>query len=160
TVAAVTKARYMPPWPADPSYSHFIGERVLTKEEIDTIQRWVANGSPAGDVTKTPPPPEFPKESSLGKPDLVIKMRQPVRIPGDNLDHFMVVKIPYEIPQDRFVRAIQFVPGNRKLIHHMNGHIVQYDEHKKDPFQGPYIVDRGPLKTLQESYDVLHLLND
>src|SRR5204863_8610638 len=88
------------------------------------------------------------------------KMQEPVRIPGDNSDHFMVVKLPYEIPQDRFVRAIQFVPDNRKLIHHMNGHIVQYDEHKKDPFEGPYVVDRGPLKTLEESYDVLHALND
>src|SRR5437016_3419025 len=29
TIVAVTQARYMPPWPADPAYSHFIGERVL-----------------------------------------------------------------------------------------------------------------------------------
>src|SRR6476659_7578677 len=43
TVAAVTKARYMQPWPADPSYAHVIGERVLKAEEIDAIQRWAAN---------------------------------------------------------------------------------------------------------------------
>src|SRR6478672_1779273 len=29
-LAAVTKARYMPPWPADPGYSHFADENVLT----------------------------------------------------------------------------------------------------------------------------------
>ncbi len=45
----------------------------------------------------------------------------------------MVIKIPYELPADRYVRAIEFVPGNRKLLHHMNGHIVQYDDKKKDP---------------------------
>ena len=160
TIAAVTKARYMPPWPADPSFSHFIGERVLKSEEIDSIQRWVANGSPAGDPAKLPPPPQFPNGSAYGQPDLVVRMREPLRIPGDNKDHFMVVKIPYEIPEDRFVRAIQFVPGNRKLIHHMNGHIVQYDQLKKNPFEGPYVVDREMLKTLEESYDVIHLLND
>src|SRR4051812_22574415 len=33
--------RYMPPWPADPSYSHFVGERVLTQEEIKLIDEWV-----------------------------------------------------------------------------------------------------------------------
>ena len=66
TIAAVTKARYMPPWPADPLFSHFIGERVLKSEEIDSIQRWVANGSPAGDPAKLPPPPQFANGSAYG----------------------------------------------------------------------------------------------
>lgn len=75
----------------------------------------------------------------------------------------MVIKIPYEIPQDRFMRAIEFVPGNNKLMHHMNGHIVQYDDKKRnpfDPFEGPYAVDRESLRTLEESYGAIHLLND
>jgi hypothetical protein len=122
TIAAVTKAHYMPPWPADPSYSHFIGERVLRDDEIQAIQRWVENGTPEGDPANRPPSPEFHRDSIYGKPDLVVKMKEPLLIPGDNKDRFMVIKIPYEIPQDRFVRAIEFVPGNRKLIHHMNGH--------------------------------------
>src|SRR6516162_5349765 len=80
TVAAVTKARYMPPWPADPSYSHFLGERVLTDNEIQLIQNWVAKGSPAGDPATAPPQPQF-KRSTYGTPDLVVKMREPIRIP-------------------------------------------------------------------------------
>src|SRR5262249_43060298 len=135
-IASVTQDRYMPPWPADPSYSHFIGERVLKDAEIETIKRWAANGTPAGDASKLPSPPRFSKTGVFGKPDLVIKMREPLRIPGDNTDHFMVVKIPYELPQDRFVRAIEFVPDNTKLLHHMNGHIVQYEDKKKNPFEG------------------------
>ena len=43
----------------------------------------------------------------------------------------------------------------------MNGHIVQYDDDKKkNPFEGPYVVDRESLKTLEESYDAIHLLHD
>jgi hypothetical protein len=160
TVAAVTQARYMPPWPADPSYSHFLGERVLRDEEIQAIQRWVENGMPEGDPARRPSPPEFREGSSYGKPDLVVKMKEPLHIPGDNKDHFMVIKIPYEIPQDRFVRAIEFVPGNRKLIHHMNGHIVQYDEKKSRPLEGSTSVDRESVTTLEESYNAIKLLND
>src|SRR5215475_13242965 len=74
TIGAVTQSRYMPPWPADPSYSHFLGERVLTDDDIRTIQRWVTNGAPAGDPAKLPPQPQFPQGSALGKPDLVVKM--------------------------------------------------------------------------------------
>jgi mono/diheme cytochrome c family protein len=160
TIAAVTQARYMPPWPADPSYSHFLRERYLTDEQIAMIKNWVANGEPAGDLAKAPSAPQFPVGSNLGKPDLVVKMRGPVHIKGDNTDRFMVIKIPYELPTERYVRAIEFVPGNRKVLHHMNGHIVQYDDKKKDPSEGPYIVDRADAPKLQESYDALHLLND
>src|SRR6185295_7513978 len=103
---------------------------------------------------------EFRQGSVYGTPDLVIRMKEPVHIPGDNKDRFMVIKIPYEIPQDRFVRAIEFVPGNRKLIHHMNGHIVQYDEKKSKPMEGPTVVNRESLKTLEEAYNAIKLLND
>jgi mono/diheme cytochrome c family protein len=160
TIEAVTQDRYMPPWPADPAYSHFLSERVLRNEDIQTIKRWVENGMPEGDPAKRPSPPEFHQDSNYGKPDLVVKMKEPLRIPGDNKDHFMVIKIPYEIPQDRFVRAIEFVPGNRKLIHHMNAHIVQYDEKKSKPMEGPTVVNRESLKTLEESYAAIKLLND
>ena len=111
TVAAVTQARYMPPWPADPSYSHFLRERFLTDEQIVLIKNWVTNGAPAGDLAKAPAAPQFPVGSNLGKPDLVLQMREPVHIRGDNKDRFMVIKIPYELPADRYVRAIEFVPG-------------------------------------------------
>jgi hypothetical protein len=160
TIAAVTQARYMPPWPADPSYSHFLRERVLTDEQIALIKNWVAGGAPAGDLAKAPPVPQFAAGSNLGKPDLVVKMREPVHIPGDNKDRFMVVKIPYELPADRYVRAIEFVPDKKKILHHMNGHIVQYDDKKKDPFEGPYAVDRAVAPRLEESYHAIHVLND
>ena len=160
TIEAVTESRYMPPWPADPSYSHFIGERVLKDDEIQLIKDWVDNGALEGDPARLPSAPEFSSDPVLGKPNLVVKMREPISIPGDNTDRFLVIKMPYEIPQDRFVRAIEFVPGNRKLIHHMNGHIVQYEEKKKDPFEGPYVVNRETVKTLEESYDAIRLLND
>src|SRR5262245_4327878 len=48
TIADVTQSRYMPPWPADPSYMHFLGERVLTDQEIQLIASWVKTGTPAG----------------------------------------------------------------------------------------------------------------
>ena len=56
TIAAVTKARYMPPWPADPDYSHFLGERILSESDIQSIATWVENGTPLGDPAKAPKP--------------------------------------------------------------------------------------------------------
>ena len=35
----VTQTGFMPPWPADINYSHFVGERVLKKSEIELIKK-------------------------------------------------------------------------------------------------------------------------
>lgn len=137
---AVT-TRFMPPWPADPSYSHFIGERVLTQEEIATIKTWIENKMPFGDSARLPAPPQFYTGSFFGKPDLVVKMQEPVKLEGNGQDNFMVIKLPYEIARDTFVRAIEFVPHQRKLVHHVNGHTVSFDERKKkNVFEGKSVV--------------------
>lgn len=126
----VTGKRIMPPWPADPSYSHFANEMYLTDEQIALIKQWVDEGMKAGDTASLAAPEKINTDLNLGEPDLVIKVPR-IRIPGNNTDLFTVVKIPYEIKQDTFVRAIEFVCGNKKLVHHMNGHLIQYDAAKK-----------------------------
>ena len=42
----------MPPWPADPNYSHFIGEKILTEKEKMILQKWYDQGSIPGDTSK------------------------------------------------------------------------------------------------------------
>ena len=144
-IKAMTAARYMPPWPADPAYRHFVDENVLTDEQIALIGRWVDQGAPRGDRRREPRPPTFPKGSQLGKPDLVVRMPAAFRIPGDNKDRFVSMKLPFAIPQDTFVRAIEFVPGNRKLLHHVNAHLVNYpDGARRNLLRGPWFVEAGP----------------
>ena len=38
TIAFVTKNRMMPPWPADPNYTHFVGEKLLNENQIQLLQ--------------------------------------------------------------------------------------------------------------------------
>lgn len=45
TILDVIQRRYMPPWLPEKGYGQFVGERSLTEEQIDLIQRWVAQGS-------------------------------------------------------------------------------------------------------------------
>jgi hypothetical protein len=160
-LARVTSDKIMPPWPADYNYLHYAGERYLTDKEIKMISDWAENGAPLGDSTKIPPLPELPTNSQLGKPDLVLKMKDVIPLPGDNKDKFLLVKIPYEIPQDTFIRLIEYVPGNRKLVHHVNGHLIQYDfEKKKNPLEGNTYVQEYTGISQEEMYKHINLLND
>jgi len=126
TVAEVTKARYMPPWPADPNYSHFKGEKFLTETQINLIQQWVEEGKQAGD-TQSIKYPELQYYSSLGKPDVVLELPE-IEIQGDARDRFLVVKNLGQILQDTFVRAIEFIPNQKTYVHHVNGFMLNYQK--------------------------------
>jgi len=161
TIVKVTQSGIMPPWPADPDYRHFVAERFLTAFEKEMIKQWVEDGCPEGDTVTHPIPPHFPEGSQLGKPDMVFTLKEPFIIPGDNADHFMVIKIPYELPADTFIRLVEYVPGNRSLSHHVNGHIIQFDfDKKQDVFAGPWFIDREKAGSLDSCYRYLQILND
>lgn len=158
-VRQVTSDRFMPPWPADPTYSSFVGERFLNDEQLALIAAWVEAGAPQGEG-EAPAPPVFPIGSMLGTPDLTFPFRDSVLIPGDNTDRFMVIKIPFELPRDTFVRAIEFVPGNRQLVHHMNGHLLSYDPLKrKDVHAGAHVVPDVD-NTNRSTYETLVIAQD
>lgn len=142
TIVKVTHSGYMPPWPADRSYSSFVGELYLTDTEKALLKKWVDQGAKEGDASIKPKMPEYPVGSQLGKPDLVIHLPKQYNIEGNNKDHYVIMKIPYEIPEDKYVRTIEFVPGNRKRVHHVNGYMVVYDEGKKKSLhEGEYFVN-------------------
>jgi len=160
SIELVTRSRSMPPWPADPTYVHFRGEKILQEEEIAMIREWVSNGAPQGDEKKIPPVPVFPDESNFGKPDMVIHMKKSFFIEGNNKDHFMMMKIPVELPKDTFIRAIEIIPGNKKLVHHINAHWIQYqDGAKKNIDEGETFINTEMMNK-SEAYKKLGLQND
>jgi hypothetical protein len=108
----------MPPWPADPGYSHFIDERILTQNEKDLITAWVNDGALAGDTTLAPDPPLFPTGSQLGVPDLVLTMEQAFTIPGNDSDHYMCFVLPTNLLNAQNISAMEFRPGNASVVHH------------------------------------------
>src|SRR5688572_24183812 len=131
TIVKVTQSGVMPPWPADPEYQHYVGEKVLTTVQKEMIKEWVETGCEEGNPAHAPVVPDYPTGSQLGKPDMIIRMEKPFLIEGNNKDQFMVIKIPYELEKDTFLRMAEYVPGNRKLSHHVNGHIIQYNDQDK-----------------------------
>lgn len=158
-VAFVTRERIMPPWPADPEYSTFLHERYLKDEQIQLIQDWVKAGAPEGDPAMLPALPKFHDPDSEEKPDLVVPMRRRIPIEGNNRDHFYVMKLPFEVSHDTFISRIEFVPGNRKLIHHMNGHLLLYKSNgKKNIYDGEWFVpqDSFDAGTIHEKLKLAH----
>jgi hypothetical protein len=152
--------RWMPPWPADTAYTRFIGEKTLNARQIALIAKWADQGAPVGDTSHLPPLPVYPEGSLLGKPDAVVWMPDTFHIPGDNRDRFMIAKAPFQLERDTFLRAVEFVPGNRRQVHHMNGALVSYAPGAKTrPAEGSAYIDADSTASLN-AYEVLELRND
>ncbi|HNP49033.1 MAG TPA: hypothetical protein PKL85_09355 [Bacteroidia bacterium] len=160
TIGLTVSNRVMPPWPADPEYVHFRNEKVLSQKEIDLFEKWIAEDCPEGDTKLCPSPPEFPEGSQLGHPDLVLKFSKPFLIEGNNKDNFMMMKIPYELPSDTFIKAIEIIPGNKKLVHHINAHLVQYNSGAKKNLNNGEFVVNTELMDKRDAFAKLDLAND
>ena len=117
-IAAATAARVMPPWKAVPGDVEFANARSLTAAEIDTIQRWVADGAPEGDAKLLPPLPRFTEGWQLGPPDLAVTMTEAFEVPASGPDVYRSFVVPLNLDRDVWVRAIDFRPSARAVVHH------------------------------------------
>jgi Flp pilus assembly protein TadD len=119
-IATVTRSRYMPPWKADPDNGPFVGQHPLTDAEIDLLRRWVDGGMIEGDPRDLPAPRHWTEGWRLGQPDLIVTLPQPYTLQAEGTDVFRIFVIPLPVTKTRFVRGLEFRPGNPKVVHHAN----------------------------------------
>jgi hypothetical protein len=114
--AAVTSGE-MPPWPADPTYKHYVKERVMSPTDKAALLDWLNNGMLAGDTTLAPPVPTYGAYQLYGTPDLILNVPT-VTSTATTADHYYCINVPVNITQNRYIRAFEYVPGNAEMIHH------------------------------------------
>ena len=116
-------SRQMPPWHAAPAELEFANARRLSDEEIRKIVAWVDQGTSEGDPKDLPKPPSFSEAWQIGEPDAVFTMDQDYTLETDLVDHYLYFRIPINFKEDRWVQAVEFRPGNRKVVHHAVAYI-------------------------------------
>jgi hypothetical protein len=146
-IERVVRDRIMPPWKPVAGHGEFRDSYGLTDEERSQILEWAANGAPEGDPADLPEKPEAPEgEWVLGDPDLVLEM--PVEYsPPRGRDMYRCFVLPTGIDADKFVSAVDVLPGDRKIVHHIilfldsSGVAEQLDAQDEEPgytcFGGP-----------------------
>ena len=109
----------MPPWKPALGIGDFLGARILSQQDKDTISRWADAGAPEGDATDLPAQLTFPDGWALGQPDLVLSMDQAYSVYAAGNDVYRCFSLPTNLPADTYISAVQIRPGDRTVVHHV-----------------------------------------
>lgn len=115
---SVVEEKTMPPWHATQNFGVFSNDRRLTEEEIAKIDTWIRQGGKPGDLDKAPAPPTFKEGWRLGEPDYIMEFPE-TSIPAGGTDQFRNYPVKVDLPEDKWVSAIEILPSNRKIVHHV-----------------------------------------
>ncbi len=114
----VVESRLMPPWLPEPGVAHFAGDRSLTSEQRGMILQWLSEGMIEGRPEDLPDLPKWPEGWELGPPDLVMSLPSAYVLPAEGRDIYRNFVVPIPVLENRYVRAVEFRPGNAKVVHH------------------------------------------
>jgi len=120
-IREVIRTERMPPWHADPHYGVFKNDRALSAENRKTLVHWVEAGAPRGagrdplaDLKKTWP------EWALGEPNAVLELPR-FAVKASGVIPYQEVRVTNTIGRDVWLRAIDYAPGDRAVVHHILG---------------------------------------
>ena len=109
----------MPPWGLDPNVGEWSNDPTFSKEELATLDTWMTSGMPKGDPKDMPAPLEFHDDWSIGEPDMIFEMPNEIVIPAEGVMDYQYHITEMNIEEDMYVQALEVLPGNRKVVHHI-----------------------------------------
>jgi|TARA_Y200000002_G_scaffold369519_1_gene363737 hypothetical protein len=116
----VVMTKRMPPGQIDPHVGMPIKDVAgLTIEEKQKLIQWIDQGSPRGEGPDLLTALEFDDpEFSLGEPDIVLDVT-PQAIPATGVIDYRYVPVELNLDKDVWVSGIEFLPGDRQVLHHV-----------------------------------------
>jgi len=120
-IREVLLTKRMPPEQVDPAIGHFENARYISEEDLQTLVHWIDAGAPRGMIASDPLAElSFPDHDAwqLGEPDYIIKAPRH-EIPATGVLDYINVDVDLPFTEDKWVRAVQYVPGDRSVLHHL-----------------------------------------
>ncbi len=132
-IREVVLTKRMPPGQIDPHIGAFKETYTLTPAETQTLVHWIEAGARKDGEVDPLTQLKWPATKwAFGEPDLIVKV-PPQQIPATGVLDYIRVEVPIELDRDRWVRASQYVAGDRTVLHHTLNDLVWPGE-KADGF--------------------------
>ena len=152
-IREVLMTKRMPPGQIDSHIGDFINDMVLVDEDAQKIVHWIEAGSPKDGITDPLTALVWPEtEWAFGEPDYIVEIPEQ-SIPATGILDYYNVMVELDLEEDRWVRASQYIPGDRTVLHHTLHSLVAPGETRGGSLLGgepdrpdiaPYIPGQAP----------------
>ncbi len=109
----------MPPWGPDSACNTYLHDPSLSDDEIATVTSWVENGMPKGDPEDEPPAVDPPPPI-----DYDVELSGVSFSPTVYPDEYRCFLLDWPALSDRYVTAMNIVPGERSIVHHVIAYVI------------------------------------
>jgi mono/diheme cytochrome c family protein len=113
----------MPPWFAAPpepgGHALFSNDRSLPAADKAALLSWLKSGRPLGDPAETPLPRIFPEGWTVGTPDVVYALPEPVKIQAEGTMPYQNRTVETTHTEDRWVQGYEILPTAPDVVHHV-----------------------------------------
>jgi hypothetical protein len=118
-IKEVIKKDIMPPWLPNPRYSTFKNQRVLKTKDANKILNFIKYNKKYN-KNKNSISINNKIQKNICNYDTIIKLssKNTFKIDGNNKDKFMNFYLPFDIEKDYWLKGIELVSSNKKLVHH------------------------------------------
>lgn len=117
-IREVVMTKRMPPGQIDGHIGDFINSMVLADADAQKLLHWIDAGAPEDGAVDPLSQLQWPAtEWAFGEPDYIIEI-PPQEIPATGVLDYYNVMVSVDTEQDRWVRASQYIPGDRTVLHH------------------------------------------
>jgi hypothetical protein len=110
----------MPPWFAAPgTHGIFSNDRSLPEADKSALLTWLKSGRPPGDPAEAPLPRKFPEGWSVGTPDVVFQIPEPVAIQAEGTMRYQNRVVETSLTEERWVQGYEILPTAPEVVHHV-----------------------------------------
>lgn len=122
-IRQVVDNRTMPPWFAgnsgDKHASLWANDRSLTESDRADLLAWLASDKPEGDPADAPQKRHFVDGWTIGTPDLVVQLPEPIKVKATGTMPYQFVTAQTTLDEDKWVQGYEIVPTDRSVVHHV-----------------------------------------
>jgi mono/diheme cytochrome c family protein len=135
-IREVLMTKRMPPAQIDSHVGDFINDMLISDTEMQKILYWIEAGSPNDSAADPLAQLSWPESKwAFGEPDYIIKV-PPQSIPATGVLDYRYITVPIATTEDRWVRASQYIAGDRTVLHHTLNSIVEPGQEQRGGFLG------------------------
>jgi hypothetical protein len=132
-IREVLMTKRMPPGQLDPHVGNFSNDYVLDVADQQKLVQWIEAGAQNDGGADPLAALTWPESKwAFGEPDLIVKV-PPQTIPATGVLDYITVMVPFEgLDRDRWVRASQYMPGDRTVLHHTLNSVIAPGERPRN----------------------------